>query len=158
MVISMAKRSYLVGRLEEDLGYWLRSVSNHAADTLDALLVPLGVTAAEWVVLREISQGRGVAHSALADRLDVTRGAVTRLVAGLVRKELVERFESPDDRRFRGLKVTATGRALIPELARLANRNDIEVFGGLKIHDRECLKAALRQIAGRMNRHAVSIE
>ena len=59
--------------LESHLGYWLRHVSNHVSHAFSLKLATVGVTVAEWVVLRELYDGES-APSALADRLDITRG------------------------------------------------------------------------------------
>lgn len=53
------------------------------------------------------------AASALADRLDVSRPSITGLVDGLVRRGLVERRPSTDDRRRIDHVITDTGRAAL---------------------------------------------
>lgn len=53
------------------------------------------------------------AASALADRLDVSRPSITGLVDGLVKRELVERRPSTDDRRRIDHVITDAGRAAL---------------------------------------------
>ena len=48
------------------------------------------VTVAEWVVLRELYNS-GSAPSALADRLGMTRGAISKLADRLIAKEMIVR-------------------------------------------------------------------
>ena len=61
--------------LELHLGYWLRYVSNHVSHAFALKLAAAEVTAAEWVVLRELYDFSESAPSALAERLGMTRGA-----------------------------------------------------------------------------------
>ena len=79
---------YLVARTNTDdviwapplgahLGYWLRFVSNHVSYAFARKLADKDVTAAEWVVLHELYGERAVAPSSLADRLGLTRGAIS---------------------------------------------------------------------------------
>ena len=81
----MARRTEL-SSLELHLGYWIRSVSNHVSHAFALKLAAVGVTVAEWVVLRELYDSEN-APSALADRLGMTRGAISKLADRLIDKE-----------------------------------------------------------------------
>ena len=135
--------------LETHLGYWLRFVSNHVSHAFSLKLQARDVTVAEWVVLRDLLDGDGVPPSLLADRLGMTRGAISKLADRLVAKELVERTASTEDRRQQTLALTAAGRKLVPALSALADRNDAEFFGHLKPAERAALEKTLRGIVRR---------
>lgn len=135
--------------LETHLGYWLRFVSNHVSHAFSLKLQARDVTVAEWVVLRDLFDGDGVAPSLLADRLGMTRGAISKLADRLIVKELVERTASTEDRRQQTLSLTAAGRKLVPALSALADRNDAEFFGHLKPAERAALEKMLRDIVHR---------
>ena len=49
-------------------------------------------------------------------------------------------------RPYRDVKLTATGKALVPKLAVLADRNDEEFFWHLSAKEREALVATLRKL------------
>ena len=72
--------------IESHLGYWLRYVSNHVSHAFALKLAGAGITVAEWVVLRELYDSES-APSALADRLGLTRGAISKLADRLIAKE-----------------------------------------------------------------------
>lgn len=131
------------------LGYWLRYVSNHVSHAFALKLEALGVTVAEWVLLRELYDARRVSPSRLAARLGLTRGAVTKLADRLIGKSLIRRAADPSDGRAQTLALTATGRRLVPALAELADRNDAEFFAGLAVAERENLARILRGIVER---------
>jgi DNA-binding MarR family transcriptional regulator len=117
-----------ISDLDAHLGYWLRFVSNHVSQAFAGRLQGKGVTVAEWVVMRQLFGEAGMAPSLLADRIGMTRGAITKLADRLVGKELVIRRADPKDGRAQTLALTARGRALVPELAALADDNDTEFF------------------------------
>jgi len=132
--------------IEAHLGYWLRFVSNHVSHAFSRKLAGRGVTVAEWVLLRELFEADRVAPSRLAERLGLTRGAVSKLADRLAAKSLATRMANGDDRRYQALVLTAEGRALVPKLSALADRNDAEFFGHLGQAEREWLIAAMQAI------------
>ena len=134
--------------LESHLGYWLRYVSNHVSHAFSLKLAARGVTVAEWVVLRELYEGE-TAPSALADRLGMTRGAISKLADRLIVKALIVRRATAGDRRFQSLALTRQGRAVIPKLAALADENDQEFFAALDRETRETIAAAMKDIVRR---------
>ena len=77
--------------LEDHAGYWLRYVSNHVSHAFARKVEAQGVTVAEWVLLREMLDAGTANPSQLADAVGMTRGAVSKLVERLCRKELAER-------------------------------------------------------------------
>jgi len=133
--------------LDSHIGFWLRFVSNHVSQSFARKLERSGVTVAEWVMLREMFEAGATSPSRLADSSGLTRGAVSKLVERLVRKKLATREEAGDDRRYQDLTLTAAGRALVPKLAALADRNEEEFFSCLSAQERAGLMNMLRKLA-----------
>ena len=96
------------------------------------------MTVAEWVVVRELYDAES-APSALADRLGMTRGAISKLADRLIAKGLIARRANAGDRRFQTLALTRQGRAMAPKLAALADENDEEFFAHLDRETRETI-------------------
>lgn len=142
-----AKKS--VSPIEEHVGYWLRYVSNHVSHAFARKVEAHDVTVAEWVLLRELFDAGTANPSQLADRLGMTRGAVSKLVERLCRKQLVARLFADDDRRYQTVALTPSGRRLVPRLAQSADENDREFFGHLKPDERERLLSLLQDIVRR---------
>jgi DNA-binding MarR family transcriptional regulator len=134
-----------IAALEDHLGYWLRLVSNHVSGAFAEKLSVRDVSVAEWVVLRELYDG-GRPPSLLAQKMGLTRGAVTKLADRLLARKLVARAASAQDGRAQILSLTGRGQALVPQLAALADRNDAEFFAGLSPRDRGALKGLLLKI------------
>jgi DNA-binding MarR family transcriptional regulator len=79
----------------------------------------------------------------------MARGAISKLVERLRRKELIERSSSEEDRRYQSIALTAAGWKLVPILARLADQNDREFFGHLDPEQRAGFVRLLRDIVHR---------
>lgn len=135
-----------VSRLEAHTGYWLRFLSNAVSHRFARKLEGVGVTVAEWVLLREMYEATSCAPSALASRTGLSRGAVSKLVDRLLGKGLLTRAVSERDRRYQDVALTADGRHLVPRLAAIADENDRAFFSRLSAPERARLSATLRKL------------
>jgi len=147
-----------VSGLEDHLGYWLRYVSNQVSQAFSRKVEARGVSVAEWVLLRELYGRDSVAPSALAERLGMTRGGISKLVDRCEAKSLVTRAAGKVDRRYQELALTPKGDALVPELAALADANDAEFFAHLAPEDRTTLERIMRDIVCRRSLRHVPID
>lgn len=154
----MSAKSPEVSPLEAHLGYWLRFVSNQVSHAFSVKLASRGVSVAEWVVLRELYERDLMVPSELAGKIDMTRGAISKLVDRLEAKELARRTTSNEDRRYQALSLTAKGRAMVPKLAALADENDAEYFGHLGPAEQQSIKAAMQEIVRRHELKSVPVE
>ena len=71
---------------------------------------PHGLSVPQFRALMALRHLRSASVSELAEDLELSRPAISRLVDGLVAKDLVSRVEAPDDRRRVTLTLTTTGR------------------------------------------------
>ena len=140
--------------LDRHLGYWLRAVSNAVSRGFAARVEAEGVSVAEWVFLRLLHDVDSLTPSVLAERIGMTKGAITKLGDRLVARGLVERRDNPGDRRGQMLALTPEGRDLVPVLARHADANDAAFFDALPEPDRQALDRILRTLATRNGLHA----
>ena len=134
-----------VSSLTDHTGYWLRMVSNAVSQEFARKVAAKGVTVAEWSFMRALFDEDGTAPTALADRMGMTRGAISKLAERLVAKGLIARTESGG--RGQTLSLTPEGRSKVPPLARLADENDADYFGVLSGEDRRVLDLMLRTLA-----------
>ena len=133
--------------LRAHLGYWLRTVSNAVSQSFARKVEAEGVTVAEWVLLRALYDVEPIAPSALAGRMGMTKGAISKLADRLVQKKLIARRADPNDGRGQTLALLPLGRDLVPRLAELADANDAAFFGALSPTERDRLQALLQKIA-----------
>jgi len=147
-----------ISDLEDHLGYWLRYVSNRVSHAFSLKIAAHDVTVAEWVMLRELYKQDSMVPSTLADRLGMTRGAISKLTDRLSAKTLLTRIPNRQDRRSQNLALTAAGRALVPELSALADRNDAEFFGQLTSADRATIELLMKDIVRQRRLRAVPVD
>ena len=153
----MSKMPEISG-LEAHLGYWLRSVSNHVSHAFALKVEARGVTVAEWVMLRELFDRDPANPSVLAERLGMTRGAISKIADRLVARALIARTEDKNDGRYHTLSLTRKGRALVPALVLLADQNDEEFFGHLGSQERTDLATAMKEIIRRRGIRNVPVD
>jgi DNA-binding MarR family transcriptional regulator len=147
-----------VSDLETHLGYLLRAVSNHVSYSFALRLEDEGTTVAEWVMLRALYDEPPTAPSKLADRIGLTRGAISKLAERLIGKGLIARMADAEDGRMQTLALTPAGTALVPRLASIADENDAHFFAHLTTQERTVIETALRRIAQRERIKAVPVD
>lgn len=133
--------------LHHHLGYWLRMVSNAVSHSFARKVEGEGVTVAEWVFLRVLYDVDRIAPSLLAERMGMTKGAISKLADRLLEKDFIKREANRDDGRAHVLALTPMGRSVVPRLAEIADANDASFFGALTADERSCLEKLLRKIA-----------
>lgn len=147
-----------VSSLDAHLGYWLRFVSNHVSHAFKVKVEQHGVTVAEWVVLRVLFDEDGIKPSDVSDKIGLTRGAVSKLLARLATKDLVAVSGDTVDRRAQVVTLSAAGRRLVPKLAALADKNDAETFGHMTKKQRAMLSSVLQGIVARLGLRITPVE
>ena len=154
----MSPRPAPVSELNSHVGFWLRYVSNHVSLAFARKVESRGVTVAEWVFMRHLFEVEALAPSRLAERMGMTRGAISKLAERLLAKALVKRVEDKSDGRAHTLSLTPAGGALVPKLAALADANDAEFFDHLSPKERAGLLRVLKEIVEKRGLARVPID
>lgn len=147
-----------VSDLTDHTGYLMRMVSNAVSQDFARKVAAEGVTVAEWSFMRALYDVEGMAPTALAGRMGMTRGAISKLADRLGAKGLVLRTGSEAGGRGQILSLTSEGRALTPALARLADLNDAEYFDVLTGEERAALDRILRTLVERRGLTATPVD
>ena len=132
--------------IESHLGYWLRRVSNHVSGAFARALETKHASVAEWVVICRIGAQPGITPGEIAETLELTRGAVSKIIDKLEAKKWITRSTKPEDSRAQLLSLTRSGTRILPQLARIADENDREFFAVLGPAE----SAALRRLLGKL--------
>jgi len=143
---TVSRRPRPAAPLEAHLGFWLRFVSNHVSLRFRQLLEERGVTVTEWVALRTVLDQNETSHAALTRALGMTKGAASKVISRLEEKALVLRRSAEGSSRGQLLLLTAKGKALVPQLAALADANDRHFFGHLPAAERRALVDAMQAL------------
>ena len=147
-----------ISNLTDHTGYWMRMVSNAVSQEFARKVAEEGVTVAEWSFMRVLFDEEPSPPSVLADRMGMTRGAISKLTDRLAAKGLIQRNESDTDRRGQLLSLTPAGRAKLPVLAGLADANDAEYFSVLTGEERKALNRILRVLVERGGLSATPVD
>lgn len=133
--------------LEDHLGYLLRRVSNQVSGEFERALRARSISVAEWVVLSRVGSKRGITSGELANELNLTRGAISKIVEKLEAKGLISRSSVEDDARVKKLFLTGNGNELLPQLVQIADDNDRRFFDGLSSSEKKALRRLLQKLA-----------
>lgn len=147
-----------IAELTDHTGYWMRMVSNAVSQEFARKMAGEDVTVAEWSFMRALYDLEPTPPSVLAEKMGMTKGAISKLAERLVAKGLVERAQSPEDKRAHSLSMTPQGRTKIPVLASLADQNDAEFFGVLTQEEHAALDRVLRVLAERRQLAATPVD
>ena len=132
-----------ISGIEAHLGFWLRRVSNTVSNSFARSLKDRQVSAAEWVLLRELYERGKATPKEMVETLTMTRGAVSKIVDKLEAKSWIAVGSTPSDGRVQVLSLTRSGRRVAPILARIADQNDERFFHCLTEGERDVLRQLL---------------
>lgn len=119
-------------RAREQFGFDLARLARLWRARLDERLAPLGLTQAKWTILLHLSKAGGrLPQRELVERVGVEGPTLVRVLDGLERLGLLERQDSPTDRRSKIVQLTPAATPLIDEIAAIAARLRAEVMSGL---------------------------
>lgn len=111
----------------------------HVADDAGAGQVSLS----EVFALHELDRRGGLAQQELAERLQLDKSTVSRLVAGLEARGLLVRERDPGNRRIVRLSLTPAGRRLHLDLADAMHARQRCVLAGMTASERAALGTGL---------------
>ena len=125
----------------------IRKASRQISRFYDAHLEPARLRSTQFLILAALNEVGSAAVNALAERLDIERTAMGKMVGFLERDGMVRIQPSPTDGRSRLIELTEAGRRLHDEAAPLwqeAQRQFVELNGAENV---AVLQAALRSLA-----------
>jgi len=135
-----------ISTLEAHLGFWLRFVSNHVSGRFEKLLDEQGVTVTEWVAMRTLYGRAMTTHADLIDALGMTKGAASKVITRLEEKGLAERHLAEGRAREQVLALTDAGQRMVPQLAAIADQNDLYFFSHLDAAQSDALVSLLKDV------------
>jgi DNA-binding MarR family transcriptional regulator len=129
------------------LGFLLSQVGAHGAFKFAERLEPLGLKPMHAGILRVIEQADGLSQQALGEKLGVFPSRLVAVLDELERGGLVERRDSPTDRRSYALYLTGAGRGALERIGRVAREHQDALCAALDEAERAQLAGLLARIA-----------
>lgn len=110
-------------------------------------LGPLDLAPPHTAILRVIQWNAGISQQALSSTLGIPPSRLVSLLDDLENRGLVERRNSPEDRRVYALHLTAEGLATVATVQKIGLAHDNDITEGLSPQERATLGELLRKIA-----------
>ena len=129
------------------LAFLLSQVGAHAAAKFAGRLEPFGLKPPHAGILRVIRQADGLSQQALGDKLGMFPSRLVAVLDELERRGLVERRDSPTDRRSYALHLTEAGRAALEQIGRIAREHQDALCAALDPSEQAQLAGFLTRIA-----------
>lgn|SRR5512146_226913 len=105
----------------------------------------------EWRVLAALADAAMLRTSAVIERTTLDKVAVSRALARLEGRGLVERRTDPEDGRGYLIRLRTAGRALLGKLTPMVREREAFLLAGLDEAERRALDAALGKVLERAN-------
>ncbi|WP_185984485.1 MarR family winged helix-turn-helix transcriptional regulator [Aureimonas mangrovi] len=138
------------GDLQAELALALERIHRPALERqfprLAGKLHGLEMTFSQLVAIFVVGNEGARTISEIAEMVDLSHNATSRLVDRLVRMELLQRRENPSDRRQKLVRLTERGEAFMPEVRAAAREAYGEMLVNVPDEDKRRLLAILREI------------
>jgi DNA-binding MarR family transcriptional regulator len=131
---------------EMSVGYLVARARTALLTSLDTELEPFGLTGAQFSVLKNVAEGTAATAADLCRTMHYDTGSMTRMLDRLEEKAVLRRERCTKDRRVVFLRMTATGKELLPQLRSAAVRVLSRHLAGFSPEEVDNLK----QYLGRM--------
>ena len=126
--------------LEKFLPYRLSVLAQIVSESLhDLYAEPYGLSVTQWRVMAALGRFAPLTASEVGLRIVMDKVAVSRAVASLMKRGLVERSADLDDRRRASLHLTRHGRAIHAEIVPLALKYEADLYQALSTEERQTL-------------------
>lgn len=126
--------------LEKFLPYRLSVLAQLVSESLhDLYAEPFGLSVTQWRVMAALGRFAPLTASEVGQRIVMDKVAVSRAVAGLMKRDLIERATDLNDRRRASLRLSAKGRAMHAQIVPLALGYEAELYLALSPEERETL-------------------
>ncbi|MDP1963660.1 MAG: MarR family transcriptional regulator [Reyranella sp.] len=140
--------------LEKFLPYRLSVLAQLVSESLhDLYAQPFGLTVTQWRVMAALGRFAPLTASDVGQRIIMDKVAVSRAVAGLMKRALIERATDRSDRRRASLKLSARGRAMHAQIVPLARDYEERLYRALSPDERRSFDA----LADRLFAHAQTL-
>ncbi len=135
------------GPLAHWVGFNLRMAQEAAFDAFSRGSKEIGERPGRFATLTIIARNPGISQTELSHANGRDKSSLTPVVEDLVRRGLVERKRTDDDRRTYRLNLTPAGRKTLTEMTRCARRHERNLDRLIGGRDRKRFVAVLKRIA-----------
>jgi DNA-binding MarR family transcriptional regulator len=129
-------------QLEKFLPYRLSVLAQLVSEALHDLYAgPFGLTVTQWRVMAALGRFAPLTASEVGTRIVMDKVAVSRAVAGLMKRGLIERATDKADRRRASLRLSTKGRAMHAKIVPVALDYEERLYKALSSEERKAFDA-----------------
>ena len=133
-------------RLRPSTIYLLHQTSQALRSRLEHALRPLGVTGLQYTILGLLDRHEGLSSADLSRRFFVTPQTMNQVVAGLLKRGLLDREASEANRRILKMKLSAEGAALLARCEVVADEIEFDALSSVPPAELEQMRQHLRKL------------
>ena len=137
---------------DQDLGRLLVSVCRLHHTRADQSMDRLGLYRGQAFLLMTLSRQNGMTHSEIAEKLQISPAAVTKVIKRMEQARYLQRQTDPADERVSRVYLQDKGRALIAEINTAFDKLDRMMFDELPAQDLERLYELLMRMQANLQR------
>ena len=130
------------------VGLLINELQTKLETSLDKALERFDVSAAQYVVVSALANGRAETAAQLCKEISYSPGAMTRMLNRLEAKNLICRTLQEDNLRARKLTLTDTGKQLYPKLKSASVSVVEEIFAPLGTEELKAIESILQKVTG----------
>jgi DNA-binding MarR family transcriptional regulator len=135
------------GPLERWVGFNLRMAQDASFQAFSRLSKEIGVKPGRFATLLLIGSNPGISQTTLSRANGRDKSTLTPLLGDLVRRGLVRRTRTPNDRRTYRLTLTKAGEALLQQLTACAREHERKLDAAIGARTRAQFLRTLRKLA-----------
>lgn len=133
-------------RLQRLLGYQITRAELHVHRKFVEHLQVFSLRPVEYSILVLIDSNSGINQRQIGDALGISPPNLVGVITRLIKKRLVRRVRSRQDRRVQHLHLTSTGASLLVEAERIVNDYERSIVAAIGDEGRVHLERALQRI------------
>jgi len=129
--------------LKSFICYNLNKLAYRKKLRLEKALQPLGIHAIHSGVLKLVDMGDKISQNQLSDEIGLDKATMVKVVDHLENRKLVERQQSPEDRRVNFIKLTAKGKKILGQALAICDQVEKDFLKPLSKEEIETFKDIL---------------
>jgi DNA-binding MarR family transcriptional regulator len=133
-------------RLADDLGFLVAQTHRAMRRWITAQLAPSGITYQQFKVLNALCQEENVPQAVMADRVQMDKTSLARMLSRMEAADLIVRHRDASDSRLKRIVLTAKGRRLQEQVAPHRDLGLRRAIRGLTDKEVEDLKRLLIKV------------
>ncbi len=137
---------------DQSLGRLFANVSRLQATRADRYMDQIGLYRGQAILLLTLSRRDGITHSEIAEKLQISPAAATKVIKRLEQAQYLRRQPDPKDERVSRVYLCDEGRAALKEIFRSFADLDCMMFAGLSDEELDQFRGLLLRVQANLQR------